>query len=312
MQIDEIKNLEDALAVIQTLKEKSAALEKENEKLKQQNHNLTELVIKNQKKMFGKSSEQLEYMDGSEQLSFFNEAEDNYAASAPEPSEKVLVEAHTRRKKRTKAEIIENLEHKEMLYDLEDKNCPECGEALVCIGKEFVRSELNIIPAQVFVVDIYRKVYKCINCADDEHTPIYKAQPPVPVMKKSMATPETVAYVMQQKYQLGLPLYRQEQYWKAEGVELKRNTLANWIMRSSLWFMPLWNRMKEILVSEDIIHADETPLRVLKHGGVPTDSQSRMWVFCSGQHSSHKMSLYFHHRAYARKASKTEVRKASS
>lgn len=62
---------------------------------------------------------------------------------------------------------------------------------------------------------IYRKTYKCKNCADDEHTPILKAELPVPVMKKSMATPATVAYVMQKKYQLGMPLNRQEQYWKS-------------------------------------------------------------------------------------------------
>jgi len=148
----------------------------------------------------------------------------------------------------------EKLEHREMICDLEDKHCKECGEELVCIGKEFVRSELSIIPAQVFVVDIYRKVYKCAKCEEKNlAADIIKAEPPVPVMKKSMATPATVAYVMQQKYQLGVPLYRQEQYWKSEGVELGRNTLANWIIRSSMWFEPLWKRMQEILLNEYMI-----------------------------------------------------------
>ena len=53
--------------------------------------------------------------------------------------------------------------------------------------------------------------------------------------------------------------------------------------------------MLEILLAEDIIHADETELRVLKRDGQQVDSVSRMWVFCSGCHSEHKMSLYFHH-----------------
>ena len=287
-QNTENMSLKEALVYIKALKD-------ENERLKQQNANLTEQIIRNQKKMYGKSSEQIRYIYDSEQLSFFNEAEQEYSASAPEPTKETLVAAHTRKAKRTKAEITENLEHKEIICDLEDKHCPECGEELVCIGKEFVRSELNIIPAQVFVVDIYRKVYKCANCADDEYTPILKAETPVPVMKKSMATPATVAYVMQQKYQLGMPLNRQEQYWKAEGVELSRTTLANWIIRSSMWFEKLWERMHEILLSEDIIHADETPLRVLKRNGQKVDGQSRMWVFCSGKYSEHKMALYYHH-----------------
>ena len=40
---------------------------------------------------------------------------------------------------------------------------------------------------------------------------------------------------------------------------------------------------------------DETELRVLKRDGRKVDSQSRMWVFCSGKRSEHKMSLYYHH-----------------
>ena len=281
-------SLEEALAYIKSLESKVSELE-------QKNANLTELIIRNQKKMFGKSSEQIQYMDGAEQLSLFNEAEQEYSASAPEPTKETLVKAHPRKVKRTKAEITEKLKHVEQICDLEDKHCLECGAELVCIGKEFVRSELNIIPAQIFVVDIYRKVYKCTNCADDEYTPIFKAEAPVPVMKKSMATPATVAYVMQQKYQLGMPLNRQEQYWKSEGVELSRTTLANWIIRSSMWFEKLWERMLALLLQDYLIHADESPLRVLKRNGQQVDGQSRMWVFCSGKYSEHKMALYYNH-----------------
>ena len=55
------------------------ALKDENERLKQQNANLTEQIIRNQKKMYGKSSEQIRYIYDSEQLSFFNEAEQEYS-----------------------------------------------------------------------------------------------------------------------------------------------------------------------------------------------------------------------------------------
>ena len=114
-------------------------------------------------------------------------------------------------------------------------------------------------------------------------------------MKGSMATPATVAYVMQQKYQLGMPLTRQSKYLKELGAEIGSNTLANWVIRSSKWFEKVWDRMQSILLAEPIIHADETPLRVLNRDGKPVDSRSTMWVFCSGKYSEHKMSLYFHH-----------------
>lgn len=54
------------------------ALEKKIQEQDEKNSNLTELIIKNQKKMFGKSSEQIQYIDGAERLSLFNEAEQEY------------------------------------------------------------------------------------------------------------------------------------------------------------------------------------------------------------------------------------------
>ena len=62
--------------------------------------------------MFGKSSEQLKYMDGAEQLSIFNEAEQEYSAGAAEPTNETLVASHTRKAKRTKEQLTENLEHR--------------------------------------------------------------------------------------------------------------------------------------------------------------------------------------------------------
>ena len=82
---------------------------------------------------------------------------------------------------------------------------------------------------------------------------------------------------------MGTPLYRQEQYWKSQNIALSRTTMANWIIRSSKWIEPLWNRMMTLLKAEDIIHADESVLRVLKCDGKQVDGQSRCWVFCSGK-----------------------------
>ena len=304
-------NLEEALEFIQKLQAENTELHAKNAEQKneiselkntvnKQNimlSNLNEMIVKGRKAMFGKSSEQLGNIEGSEQLSLFNEAEQEYSASAVEPTvETVNVKSHPRRKRLSREELPESVERKKVVIDLDDKKCPECGEEMVCIGEEFVRSELNIIPAQISVIDYYQKKYKCKSCEDDNlETSIVKPNLPVPVIKKSMASAGTIAYVIQQKYQLGTPLYRQEQYWKAQGIELNRTTLANWIIRSSKWITKLWERMLNVLLNEDIIHADETVLRVLKRDGKQVDGQSHCWVFCSGKDSEHKMSLYLYH-----------------
>ena len=297
-------NLEEALDFIRKLQAENTEQKNEITELKatvdKQNimlSNLNEMLVKGRKAMFGKSSEQLSNIEGSEQLTLFNEAEQEYSAASLEPTvETITVNSHIRKKRLSREELPDSVEHKKVVIDLDDKSCPECGKEMVCIGEEFVRSELNIIPAQISVIDYYRKKYKCKSCEEDNlSTDIIAAEMPTPVIKKSMASAGTIAYVIQQKYQMGTPLYRQEQYWKSQDIALSRTTMANWIIRSSKWIEPLWNRMMTLLKAEDIIHADESVLRVLKRDGKQVDGQSRCWVFCSGKYSERKMSLYLYH-----------------
>ena len=229
-------NLEEALQFIQKLQAENTKLKSENTELKstvdKQNimlSNLNELLVKGRKAMFGKSSEQLSNIDGSEQLSLFNEAEQESSAKADEPTvETVTVKSHPRKKRLSREELSDSVEHQKIVIDLEDKKCPECGEEMVCIGEEFVCSKLNIIPAQISVIDYYQKKYKCKSCeAKYPEISIIKPDMPVPVIKKSMASVATIAYVIQQKYQMGTPLYRQEQYWKPQDIALSRTTMAN-------------------------------------------------------------------------------------
>ena len=86
----DLQNLSpDVLKYINALKSENSNLQKENADLKDkvQNQdirisNLTEMLVNARKKIFGKSSEQVQYIDGSEQLSLFNEAEKESAAGA--------------------------------------------------------------------------------------------------------------------------------------------------------------------------------------------------------------------------------------
>lgn len=297
-------NLKEALQFIKKLQAENTEQKNEITELKatvnKQNimlSNLNEMLVKGRKAMFGKSSEQLSNIDGSEQLSLFNEAEQESSAKAEEPTvETVTVKSYPRKKRLSREELPDSVEHKKIVIDLEDKKCPECGEEMVCIGEEFVCSKLNIIPAQISVLDFYQKKYKCKACEnkDLDNIVIIKPDMPVPVIKKSMASAGTIAYVIQQKYQMGTPLYRQEQYWKAQGIDLNRTTMANWIIRSSNWIKPLFELMMKLLLKEPVIHADETVLRVLKRDGEQVNGQSRCWVFCSGKDSKLKMVLYLH------------------
>ena len=152
------ENYDEALTFIQKLQTEISELKDTVNKQNIMLSNLNEMLVKGRKAMFGKSSEQLSNIDGSEQLYLFNEAEQESSAKAEEPTiETVNVKSHPRRKRLSREELPDSVEHQKIVIDLDDKKCPECGEEMVCIGEEFVRSELHIVPAQISVLDYYQK-----------------------------------------------------------------------------------------------------------------------------------------------------------
>ncbi|NLW46984.1 MAG: IS66 family transposase [Firmicutes bacterium] len=93
-----------------------------------------------------------------------------------------------------------------------------------------------------------------------------------------------MAHVMSQKFVEGLPLYRQEEQWKRMGVGLSRQTMANWMIQgSNRWLWPLYERMREHLLQKEILHADETTLRVLRDSGETITSTSYIWLYRTGR-----------------------------
>ena len=94
------ENYEEALEFIQKLRAENTELKDTVNKQNIMLSNLNEMLVKGRKAMFGKSSEQLSNIDGAEQLSLFNEAEQESSAKAEEPTvETVTVKSHPRKKR---------------------------------------------------------------------------------------------------------------------------------------------------------------------------------------------------------------------
>ena len=282
------------------LKEQETKLQQQSKTVETQKVRIDQLmnILSNfQKNTYGQSSEKSKYILGEEsnQISIFNEAEVEANRNAPEPTV-LSVSGHARKAKRTKEELAANLPVVEIICELEDDKllCGECDGTMRVLGKEQVREELEIIPAQVRRLQYIRYSYVCSDCEKETgEATIVKAPVPAPVIKRSLASASTVAHVMYQKYVNGLPLYRQEKDWANHGVQLSRATLANWIIRSGMdWLAPLWHHMKSQLLAQGVIQADETVIQVLKEEGKKASSQSRMWLYCSGKTASKPVVLF--------------------
>ena len=162
------------------------------------------------------------------------------------------------------------------------------------IGKKFLRHEMQIIPKQVRLLAYYAVTYACDKCEKDTgFARIVSVKPPVPLMKHSLASASTVAYIMAQKYVDGLPLARQEKIWEREGISLSRATMAQLGDPVQPDLAEAAVQAHEAAASEQsVIHADETVVQVLKEDGKPAASESRMWLYASGALLRHQVRLF--------------------
>ena len=284
-------------STIQAQQSQIHAQQAQIDELKRKLEHMNEVFANAQRTRFGQSSEQKNYVLGKDQLSLFNEAEEAQDHKAEEPNpDTILIAAHERKKKRSQAEMLNHLPEEEVLLELpeEQLSCGKCGGKMKPIGKKFLRHEMQIIPKQVKLLAYYAVTYACDSCEKDTgFAHIVSVKPPVPLMKHSLASPSTVAYIMTQKYVDGLPLARQEKIWAREGISLSRATMANWVIQcSQTWLKPLYKHMKQELLTHSVIHADETVVQVLKEDNKPATSESRMWLYASAALLRHQVRIF--------------------
>lgn len=234
-----------------------------------------------QQKRFGASSEKTNV----DQINLFDEAEQEADSKIAEPTVEEITYKRCKQKGKND-KMFDDLPVEVIEYRLTDEEqvCPQCNGHLHEMSKE-IRKELQIIPAQVKVVEHVRMVYACRNCQkNDDRTPILTAAMPAPVLPGSFVSPSLMAFVMNRKFVEAIPLYRQEQQFKNYGIDLSRQTLANWMIRGSNdWLRFLYDRMHQHLLEQDILHADETTLQVLQEEGRLATSTSYMWMYRTGK-----------------------------
>lgn len=282
MKLSADASIDELRAYCAALEKEVATLTSQKDQLEGRLSWLEEQFRLAQKRRFGSSSERTH----DDQLALvFDEAE---AIAQPELAEPTYerVKEHRRKARKSRADALKDLPVERREYRLADdeRQCPHCDGTLHEMSTQ-IRRELEIIPAQVRVIEHVQHVYSCRHCErNDTTTPIQTAKMPAPPLPGSLASPSILAHIITQKYVDGLPLYRQEQQLKRLGTEISRQNLANWILNgTNRWLTPLYELMRSHLLQREILHADETPVQVLKEPGRPAESKSYMWLYRSGR-----------------------------
>ncbi len=291
-----VKSYEALLAENEALK---ACLEKQDNKIKSLealNQHYLEMFKLHQRQKFGASSEkgnENQIMLDEVFSEMFNEAETLKEPIMVEPTEETVIPKHTR-KKAKRGSKFDKLPVETITYELTDqeKVCDTCGNKLTEMKKE-IRKELVIIPAQVKVVEHVTVSYSCRTC-DKEGTAgfIKQAKSPKALIAKSLVSPSLMAYILNQKYTNAMPLYRQEQEFKRLGIELTRQNLSNWTLKGATLLKPLEVLIKNELLNNEILHADETTLEVLHEPGKEATSKSYIWCYRTSHATNHPVVLY--------------------
>ncbi len=84
------------------------------------------------------------------------------------------------------------------------------------------------------------------------------------IIPRSYCSPELLAHIIYEKYAKSVPLHRQQKGLNSKGIPLLKATMSNWVgIAAQKWCLPIVEKMHGLLLSGNIIHADETTVQVL-------------------------------------------------
>lgn len=208
------------------------------------------------------TSEDVEKTDGATAGS---ESEPNPEVEDDKPKK----EKKPRRKlKPTRTEVISVPE--------EEQPCPKCGAPRCPIGHS-KSLMVEYIPAKFEVIEFRRETLACRAC-DGE---VVQAPPPeLRVREGAWPGPKLLSQLAINKSVDGLPLHRTRRRFQRAGGDFGISTLNRWEGFAHELLIPLIDCLRDKVRGADIIHLDDTSLRVRDKDAEGGVVKGRVWVFC--------------------------------
>jgi len=183
-----------------------------------------------------------------------------------------------------RAALPAELPRTEIHHEPHDVNC-SCGCQLKFVRDE-VTEKLDYTPGTFTVERHVRPILACPQCETITQAPM-----PAYVIDKGLATPGLLAHVLVAKYADHLPLNRQETIFARAGLRIARSTLAQWVGACGVALTPLVDALRVEVLSHRVLHADETPVKMLKPGTGSTH-RAYLWAYAPGVFEGLKAVIY--------------------
>jgi transposase len=160
------------------------------------------------------------------------------------------------------------------LHHEPDRTVCECGCELKRIGED-VSEKLDYTPGAFLVERHIRGKWACAKCQRLIQAPV-----PAQAIDKGLPSAGLLAQVLVAKYADHQPLYRQEAIFERAGLALPRSSLAQWVGECGVRLAPLVEALRSMLLARAVLHADETPVAMLKPGHGKTH-RAYLWSYCT-------------------------------
>lgn len=188
---------------------------------------------------------------------------------ALEPGKTAPQDKHTPKRQPLPA----HLPRRAIRHEPADTTCG-CGRAMKRIGED-VAEKLDYQPG-VFTVERHvRGKWVCACCERLVQAPVAPH-----IIDKGIPTAGLLAQVLVAKYLDHLPLYRQEAVFERAGLAIARSTLAQWVGECGVQLQPLVDALAAEMLKHTVLHADETPVAMLKPGQGKTH-KAYLWSYCT-------------------------------
>jgi transposase len=197
---------------------------------------------------------------------------------APEKQQEVITYVREKKKRVNhpgRLPLPDHLPVKEIIIEPSEDT-----SGMKCIGKE-VTEQLEFIPAKLYKLLYIRPRY--IKAEDDDsltHKGVIAELPVFPI-EKGMAGPGLLAQIMIDKFVDHLPIYRQIERFKREGIRIPSSTINGWQEAVCNLLEPLYDTLKHRVLSQGYLQVDETPIRVLDKSKKGKTHRGYHWVYYS-------------------------------
>ncbi|MES2952480.1 MAG: IS66 family transposase [Pseudomonadota bacterium] len=177
-----------------------------------------------------------------------------------------------------------NLPRTDIHYEPDSTTC-RCGCQMKRIGDD-VAEKLDYVPGVFSVERHIRGKWACAHCETLTQAPV-----DAHVIDKGIPTTGLLAQVLVAKFADHLPLYRQEAIFGRAGLAIPRSTLGAWVGSCGVQLQALADALKDDILTQSVVHADEIPVQMLKPGTGKTH-RAYLWAYAAGAFEDTKAVVY--------------------